>query len=135
MATVQLSPQTHLDLQERKRQTDARSLDAVIQELLTPRPRKQAVLSGIRCVAPALRGFGVQRLRLFGSVASDSARPGSDIDLMVDLEGDRDYVDLAHIQRLLETVLHAPCDVVLPTALHPRLAKDILVQAEEVDLV
>lgn len=134
MATVQLTPATHLALQERKQAQGARSIDAVIQELLSPRPRKDDVLAGLRLATQALRGFGVRRVRLFGSVARDAAHPESDVDLIVDLEDGRDYVDLAHVQRLLEAILHARCDVVLPTGLHPRLAQRILGEAEEVDL-
>lgn len=135
MATVQLTPETRQALQDRKRDLGVRSLDAVIQELLEPRPRKDEVVARLRLVAPALRGLGVRGLRLFGSVATDTAHSGSDIDLIVDLADDRDYADLARVQRFLGTVLCAPCDLVLTGALHPRLADDILAQAEAIDLV
>ncbi len=134
MVTTQLTAETHQALQDRKRSMNARSIDAVIQELLAPRPHKETVLARLRSVAPALLGFGVRRLRLFGSVATDTARPGSDIDMIVDLEGDRDYVDLARVQRFMETVLGAKCDLVLPRALHPNLEAGIMAQAMEVDL-
>lgn len=132
MTTVQLSPETRDALQQRKRELGARSLDEVIQDLLAPTPRKAEVLRRLRLVAPALPGFGVQGLRLFGSVATDTARPGSDIDLVVDLHKDRDYTDLARLRRFLETVLDAPCDLVLPGAVHPRLKKIIHDAAEAI---
>lgn len=134
MATVQLTPETHAALQERKQAEGAPSLDAVVRGLLAPRPRKDAVIARLRLVAPALEDLGVRGLRLFGTVAADAARPGSDIDLIVDLAEGRDYADLARLQRFLEAVLGAPCDLVLRDALHPRLAPGILDEAEAIDL-
>src|SRR6266705_2231286 len=41
-------------------------------------------------VEPALRGFGVAALYLFGSHARDEAKPGSDVDIFVDPAPDGD---------------------------------------------
>jgi predicted nucleotidyltransferase len=40
---------------------------------------------------PALRGFGVAALYLFGSHACNEARPDSDVDVFVDAVSDRDF--------------------------------------------
>lgn len=40
-----------------------------------------------------LRGWGVQRLGLFGSVARDEAGPDSDLDFVVDFEPGRKTFD------------------------------------------
>lgn len=134
MRTVQLSDATHAELQERKRLAGAKRLDEVVEELLHPRPRKAATLAKLRRSGIGLQAMGVERLRLFGSVVRDEAHRGSDVDLLVDLEAGRSYFDLARIQSVLEDILGARADVVLSTALHPRLAPEILAEAEEVPL-
>ena len=43
------------------------------------------LLQRLRTLKPWLASQGVSRIRVFGSHARDEARPGSDIDLLVDL--------------------------------------------------
>jgi len=64
---------------------------------------------------------GASHPRVFGSVARGTAGPGSDIDLLVDLEPGRTLFDLAALRAELESLLAMPVDVV-PCA---RLADDI----------
>lgn len=44
-------------------------------------PRRDAVIAALRALAPELKARGVEHLYLFGSVARDEAKPGSDVDL------------------------------------------------------
>jgi predicted nucleotidyltransferase len=45
---------------------------------------RNEVIAKLKQVEPALRGFGVGALYLFGSHARDEARPDSDVDVFVD---------------------------------------------------
>ncbi len=64
---------------------------------------------------------GASYPRIFGSVARGTAGPGSDVDLLVDLEPGRTLFDLAALRAELERLLGLPVDVV-PSA---GLADDI----------
>jgi uncharacterized protein len=132
MTTVQVADRTRDELAQIKRETEAPSIDAVIWELLHPRPRKRAVVDAIHVLAGPLRGLGVKRMHLFGSVVRDEARPGSDVDLIVELGPKGTYYDLAKVQSLLEAATGHRCDVVPPGGLHPALADAIRAEAEVV---
>lgn len=46
---------------------------------------RQEILRRLAALKPWLASQGVKRVRLFGSHARDTARPDSDVDLLVDL--------------------------------------------------
>ncbi|MBI4337511.1 MAG: nucleotidyltransferase family protein [Chloroflexi bacterium] len=77
-----------------------------------------------------LRGMGVRSLAIFGSVARDQARPDSDIDLLVELDGRPiGLFAFIGIQEYLESILQGKVDLVTADALHPRLRDRILGEA------
>jgi predicted nucleotidyltransferase len=76
------------------------------------------------------RAHGVARLRVFGSYASGVAREASDLDLLVDLEPERDLLDLAGFKLDLEDLLGCKVDVVTEAALSPYLRDHILSQTK-----
>lgn len=53
--------------------------------------RRDEVIAKLKDAEPALRGFGVAALYLFGSYARDEAKSGSDVDVFVDPASDRDF--------------------------------------------
>lgn len=53
--------------------------------------RRHEVIAKLKEAEPALRGFGVAALYLFGSHARDEAEPGSDVDVFVDPAPDHDF--------------------------------------------
>ena len=53
--------------------------------------RRQEVIAKLKEAEPALRGFGVAALYLFGSHARDDAKSDSDVDVFVDPAPDRDF--------------------------------------------
>lgn len=55
--------------------------------------------------------YGLREIGIFGSVARNSARADSDIDIVVDLESS-DYSVLARIKNELETLLGGRVDIV-----------------------
>ncbi|HLX10982.1 MAG TPA: nucleotidyltransferase family protein [Thermoanaerobaculia bacterium] len=74
-----------------------------------------------------LRGWGVQRLGLFGSVARNEAGPDSDLDFVVDFEPGRktfdNYMDLKYF---LEQLCGRTIDLVTSEGLKPQLRDRIL---------
>lgn len=63
---------------------------------------------------------GATNVRVFGSVARGTARPASDIDLLVDLEPGRSLLDQARLWRELETLLGRNVDVITSGGLTER---------------
>jgi uncharacterized protein len=53
--------------------------------------RREEVIAKLKEAEPALRGFGVAALYLFGSHARDEAKSDSDVDIFVDPAPDRDF--------------------------------------------
>jgi hypothetical protein len=52
--------------------------------------RRDEVIAKLKATEPALRGFGVAALYLFGSHARDEAESDSDVDIFVDPAPDQD---------------------------------------------
>ncbi|HYD65693.1 nucleotidyltransferase family protein [Azospirillum sp.] len=73
--------------------------------------------------------YGARNLRVFGSRAAGTARPDSDLDLMVDLEAGRDLFDLVDLKQALEERVGARVDVVTEGALSPYMRGQILATA------
>ena len=83
---------------------------------------RDTVLALLREHLPVLRQrFGVQQLRLFGSMARDAARPDSDVDVLVGFDGPATVKRYFGVQFYLEDLLHRPVDLVTEKALRERL--------------
>jgi len=76
-----------------------------------------------------LVAHGASRPRIFGSVARGEAGPGSDVDLLVDLEDGRTLFDLAGLRADLEDLLGTPVDVVPSAGLDGDARDEILAEA------
>ena len=68
-----------------------------------------------------LAAFGLRRLALFGSVARDEAGPESDVDVLVDFEGEPTFKRYARLYDRLEELLPCPVDLVTEASLRPVL--------------
>lgn len=77
--------------------------------------------------AAARRGAG--NVRVFGSVGRDHDRPGSDIDLLVDLSAGRTLVDLVAFRREAREILGSPVDVATPDMLKDSVRETVLAEA------
>ncbi|MBY3752254.1 nucleotidyltransferase [Azospirillum formosense] len=73
--------------------------------------------------------FVAGNLRVFGSRATGRARPGSDLDLLVELEPGRDLFDLIELKHALEERTAAAVDVVTERGLSPYMRDGILQSA------
>ena len=78
-----------------------------------------------------IRAFGIERLALFGSVARDEARPGSDVDLLVEFrpEAQAGLFEVVRLKARLEGLLGAPVDLVTEDALKRQLRERVLDEA------
>lgn len=84
-------------------------------------PELAATLGVLRGRAGRLRERGVAGLWVFGSVARGAARPGSDVDLLVEFEAEArlSLVGLASLRSELAEALGAPADLIERSALPP----------------
>lgn len=80
---------------------------------------KQAIL-------PVLRRHGVKRAGMFGSFARGEATPESDVDILVELDGQASLLDFIGIKLELEDVLGRRVDLVEYAAVKPRLRDRVL---------
>ncbi len=65
--------------------------------------------------------FGVKALMIFGSVARSEAKPGSDVDVLVDFTQQPDFDRFMDLKFFLEDLLRTKVDLVTRSALRPRM--------------
>jgi len=95
--------------------------------------KRDRVSRRIREAEEELRGLGVRRLALFGSVRRDEAGPESDVDLLVEFEpGRKSYDNFLAVSELLESLLGRRVELVTTEALSPFIGPHILAEAEDV---
>ena len=83
---------------------------------------RATTLSLLREHKPVLaQRFGVQRLALFGSMARDTARADSDVDVLVAFDGPATAKRYFGVQFYLEDLLQRRVDLVTEKALRERL--------------
>lgn len=87
--------------------------------------KKEDILSSLAAEKPALQTrFRVRRLALFGSYARGDEKPGSDVDILVDVDPSigLDFVTLAD---RIEQLLGLPVDLVSSRAVKPAYRREI----------
>lgn len=77
-----------------------------------------------------LHELGAVNVRLFGSVARGDDRPGSDVDLLVDLREDVGLFSLARMGGEAERILGMSVDVVPANSLREEIAASVLMDAQ-----
>lgn len=82
-----------------------------------------------RAVVDMAERRGARNVRVFGSVARGDDNEGSDIDLLVDLDGGVGLFALAGLERELSGVLGTKVDVIPADTLKRRFRDEILAQA------
>ncbi len=89
---------------------------------------KSRAIDIIRANQEALQQFHVRAMFLFGSVARDDFRHGSDVDILVDFEPDAriGLFTFVRMQQFLSGLLGCPVDLVTRDAIHPVLKDSIL---------
>lgn len=72
-----------------------------------------------------LAAFGLRRLALFGSVARDEAGLESDVDVLVEFEGEPSFKRYARLYDRLEELLPCPVDLITEGSLRPILRESV----------
>lgn len=90
-------------------------------------PRLAMLLARRKEIIAIAAKHGASNVRVFGSVARDEAEPGSDIDMLVDLEDGRSLLDLAAIHLDLEDLLGFIVEI--GTDVKPRLRERVHAEA------
>jgi predicted nucleotidyltransferase len=94
--------------------------------------REQAIERLAGCL-DELRGLGVARLALFGSVLRGNPGADSDVDLLVQFEpGAKSFDRFLAVSELLETKLGRRVELVTTEALSPYIGPRILAEAQDV---
>lgn len=75
----------------------------------------------------------VKKASFFGSIVSGEMTDESDVDILVEFEGRKSLLDLAHLKNELEDTINRRVDVLTYKSLHPRLKDRIL--AEQVPII
>ena len=73
-----------------------------------------------------LEKLGVKSLLLFGSVARDEAGPDSDVDFLVELNGEMGLFEFIKIRLYLEDILNCSVDLGTEDALRENLREPVL---------
>ncbi len=77
---------------------------------------------------PILKKHQVARAAIFGSQATGTAKETSDLDILIEFEGEKSLLDLAALKLDLEEVVNIKVDVSTYRALHPFIRKRVLRQ-------
>jgi hypothetical protein len=87
-------------------------------------PRSVRSVRGLRRHRDTIEALAGQHhasnVRVFGSVARGKGRPGSDVDLLVDMDAEASLLDLVRLRRALTEALGIEVDVVASGGLLPR---------------
>lgn len=73
--------------------------------------------------------YGARNVRVFGSVARGDADESSDVDFLVDLDEDRNLLDLGGLLMDLRDLLKRDVDVVTADGLRARIRDSVLREA------
>lgn len=72
-----------------------------------------------------LNRFGVRSLAVFGSTARDEAKPGSDVDFLIEFDGQTTFDRYMDVKLFLEDLLGRRVDLVTLKALRPSLRRSV----------
>jgi uncharacterized protein len=70
--------------------------------------------------------YGVKEIGIFGSYVRGEQKPKSDIDVLVAFSGSISLLDFIHLENELSDLLGVKVDLVMKTALKPRIGRNIL---------
>jgi hypothetical protein len=90
---------------------------------------REEALSRISELKPELERFDVKSLSLFGSVARNEAVDQSDLDLIVEFNGDSRYDNYFGLLFFLEDRLGVQVDLAEPETLHRLIRERVLEEA------
>ena len=77
-------------------------------------------------IIPVLKSYDVKRAAIFGSFVRGEEKEDSDVDILIEFEGEKSLLDLVGLKIELEEVLGRKVDVITYNSLHPLLRDRIL---------
>lgn len=97
-------------------------------------PRRDHIHAELKALENPLRERGLTALALFGSTARGTARPDSDVDVLIDVAADVGFslVDLVSVKDFLEDKLGRTVDVVTREGLDPAIRDRVIREARAV---
>lgn len=112
----------------------AAGYDLAIDLLARPRqsPLQRALARHRTELVKTLTALGAARVRVFGSVARGEDGPGSDVDLLVDVDESVGLFALAAMNDEAERILGVAVDVVPANSVKPAFADQIFAEAVDV---
>jgi putative addiction module CopG family antidote len=108
--------------------------EAAPNEQRVPRPASEhEMLAKLVALEKPLRERGLTSLALFGSIVRGTARPDSDVDILIDVAPATRFslVDLVSVQDFLEKQLGRKVDVVTRQGLGPAIRDRVVREAEK----
>lgn len=90
---------------------------------------RQLLQSKKRQIVEIAARHGARNVRIFGSVARGTARKGSDIDFLVEMDEGRSLLDHSALILDLERLLKRPVDVASERGLRRTVRKEVLKNA------
>jgi predicted nucleotidyltransferase len=103
---------------------------------MNPVQTKEELENRLHAHWEAIRHFGVQRLRLFGSFKRNAQSEQSDVDFLVEfLPGKKTFKNFMGLAFLVEDLLQRRVELVTPESLSPYMKKAILTEVESVEAV
>ena len=75
---------------------------------------------------PILKRYGVKKAAIFGSVVRGEAEASSDIDILVEIEGDMSLLDFVGLKIEIEEALGKKVDLVEYSTIKPLIKERIL---------
>ncbi len=90
---------------------------------------RQLLQSKKRQIVEIAARHGARNVRIFGSVARGTARKGSDIDFLVEMDEGRSLLDHSALILDLERLLKRPVDVASERGLRRSVRKEVLKDA------
>ena len=89
----------------------------------------EEIINSLKSLLPNLKeNFGVKSLGVFGSYARGEAKRTSDLDLLVEFHRAPTMFEFVRLERQLAKVLGVKVDLVMKTALKPKIGKRILAE-------
>lgn len=97
-------------------------------------PQSDSIRSELKALEGPLRERGLTALAIFGSTVRGTARPDSDVDVLVDIAPDMRFslVDLVSVKDFLEDRLGRTVDVVTREGLDPAIRDRVIREARAV---
>lgn len=97
-------------------------------------PQREHIHAELKSLERPLRDRGLTALALFGSTARGTARPDSDVDVLIDIAPDARFslVDLVSVKNFLEDRLGRTVDVVTREGLDPAIRDRVIREARTI---